>query len=43
MHGYPLLPEYNAKELQEILTKHSDTRHAVSGSNSVLETKTNAT
>ena len=43
LHGYPLPPGYNAKELQEKFSKHPDTRHAVSGSNSVLETKTNET
>ena len=43
LHGYPLPPGYNAKELQEKFSKHSDTRHGASGSNSVSETKTNET
>ena len=30
LHGYPLPPGCNAKELQEKFLKHSDTRHAVS-------------
>ena len=41
LHGYPLPLGYNTKELQEKLSKHFDTRHAISGSNPVLETKTN--